>query len=58
MSKGGGKQTTTQVQSVDPEFKERALDVYSRAQAAAEQGYTPYPPHCGWADPDTGSGGI
>ena len=42
MSKGGGKQTTTQVQSVDPEFKERALDVYSRAQAAAEQGYTPY----------------
>lgn len=42
MSKGGGKQSTTQVQSVDPEFKERALDVYSRAQAVADQGYTPY----------------
>ena len=42
MSKGGGKQSTTQVQSVDPEFKERALDVYSRAEAVADQGYTPY----------------
>lgn len=39
---GGSKSSTTQVQTVDPEFKERALDVYSRAQAVAEQGYTPY----------------
>ena len=42
MSKGGGKQTTTQTQSVDPEFKARALDVYSRAQTVADRPYTPY----------------
>jgi hypothetical protein len=39
---GGGKTSTTQVQTVDPEFKERALDVYSRAEAVADKGYTPY----------------
>jgi hypothetical protein len=44
MSKGGGKQTTsqTQTQSVDPEFKARALDVYSRAQTAADRPYQAY----------------
>lgn len=42
MSKGGGKQTTTQTQSVDPEFKARALDVYSRAQTVADRPYTAY----------------
>lgn len=42
MSKGGGKQTTVQTQSVDPEFKARALDVYSRAQAVSDRPYTPY----------------
>ena len=42
MSKGGGKQTTVQTQSVDPEFKARALDVYSRAQTVADRPYTPY----------------
>jgi len=42
MSKGGGKQTTTQTQTVDPEFKQRALEVYSRAQTVADRPYTPY----------------
>lgn len=42
MSKGGGKQTTTQTQSVDPEFKARALDVYSRAQTVADRPYVPF----------------
>jgi hypothetical protein len=44
MSKGGGKQTTsqTQTQSVDPEFKARALDVYGRAQTAADRPYQAY----------------
>ena len=42
MSKGGSKQTTTQTQSVDPEFKARALDVYSRAQTVADRPYTAY----------------
>lgn len=41
MSKGGGKTTTTAVQSVDPEFKERALDIYERAQTVADRPYTP-----------------
>ena len=41
MSKGGGKTSTTAVQSVDPEFKERALDVYDRAQTVADRPYTP-----------------
>jgi hypothetical protein len=44
MSKGGGKQTTTQTQtqSVDPEFKARALDVYNRAQNVADRPYQAY----------------
>ena len=42
MSKGGGKQTTTQTQTVDPEFKARALDVYSRAQTVADRPYEAY----------------
>lgn len=42
MSKGGGKQTTTQTQTVDPEFKARALDVYSRAQTVADRPYVPF----------------
>jgi len=42
MSKGGGKQTTTQTQTVDPEFKSRALDVYSRAQTVADRPYEAY----------------
>jgi hypothetical protein len=44
MSKGGGKQTTsqTQTQSVDPEFKARALDVYNRAQTVADRPYQAY----------------
>lgn len=41
MSKGGGKTSTTSVQSVDPEFKERALDIYDRAQTVADRPYTP-----------------
>lgn len=42
MSKGGGKQTSTQTQSVDPEFKERALQTYARAEDVANRAYTPY----------------
>jgi len=42
MSKGGGKQTTSSTQTVDPEFKQRALDVYSRAETAANRPYQAY----------------
>lgn len=42
MSKGGGSQTTQQTQTVDPEFKARALDVYSRAQTVADRPYQAY----------------
>lgn len=41
MSKGGGKTTTTAVQSVDPEFKERALEVYDMAKTVAGREYQP-----------------
>jgi hypothetical protein len=42
MSKGGGKQTTSSTQTVDPEFKARALDVYNRALAIADSPYQAY----------------
>lgn len=44
MSKGAGstKTSQTQTQQVDPEFKARALDVYSRAEAAANRPYQAY----------------
>lgn len=42
MSKGGGKQTTSSTQTVDPEFKARALDVYSRAEEVANRPYQAY----------------
>lgn len=38
---GGGKTTTTNVQAVDPDFKERALDIYERAKTVADRPYTP-----------------
>lgn len=38
----GGKTTTTQTQTVDPDFKARALDVFSRAQTFADQPFRPY----------------
>lgn len=41
MSKGGGKTTTTAVQSVDPEFKERALEIYDMAKTVAGREYQP-----------------
>lgn len=41
MSKGGGKTSTTSVQSVDPEFKERALEVYDIAKTVANREYQP-----------------
>lgn len=38
---GGGKTSTTVVQSIDPEFKERALEVYDMAKAVAGREYQP-----------------
>lgn len=38
----GGKTTTTQTQSVDPDFKERALNVFNRAQTFADQPFRPF----------------
>lgn len=42
MSKGGGSQVTQQTQTVDPEFKARALQVYSRAEQVANRPYQAY----------------
>lgn len=42
MSKGGGKQESSSTQTVDPEFKARALDVYSRAEQVANRPYQAY----------------
>lgn len=38
----GGKTTTTQTQSVDPDFRDRALQVFDRAQSFANQPFRPY----------------
>lgn len=40
--KGGGRTTTTQTQTVDPEFRARALEVFSRAQNFADQPFRPF----------------
>lgn len=38
----GGRTTTTQTQTVDPDFKERALNVFNRAQTFADQPFRPF----------------
>lgn len=42
MAMGGGSVATTQGQTIDPEYKTRALDAYNRALAVADRPYTPF----------------
>lgn len=38
----GGRSTTTQTQTVDPDFRDRALEVFNRARSVADQPFRPY----------------